>query len=215
MEYILAVLKVYFNSENKVYNIIVAVIYTGDIKKAPSQLNLDSLQLNIMQVFLSNFNTDDLYGDLKLKVENGDVLTNEDIMKFIILPLTETVADKKQELIEKTVELAKGVLNEQQQMFIIAGILVATDKFIEREYSNMIKEWISMTKVARLFEEEKIEYANNAVRNAMKNSVNAGNLARKMITAGEDYLKVMDYTGLTKEEVLNIQADLIPMAANQ
>jgi len=215
MEYILAVLKVYFNSENKVYNIIVAVIYTGDIKKAPSQLNLDSLQLNIMQVFLSNFNTDDLYADLKLKVENGDVLTDEDIMKFIILPLTETVSDKKQELIEKTVELAKGVLDEQQQMFVIAGILVATDKFIEREYSNMIKEWISMTKVARLFEEEKIEYANNAVRNAMKNSVNAGNLARKMIAAGEDYLKIMDYTGLTKEEVLNIQADLIPMAANQ
>ena len=72
-----------------------------------------------------------------------------------------------------------------------------------------------MTKVARLFEEEKIEYANNAVRNAMKNSVNAGNLARKMIAAGEDYLKIMDYTGLTKEEVLKIQAERIPMAANQ
>ena len=132
-------------------------------------------------------------------------------MKFIILPLTETVVDRKQELIEKTVELAKSVLDEQQQIFIIAGILVATDKFIEREYSNMIKEWISMTKVARLFEEEKIE----AVNKALKNTVNSKDLARKMIAAGEDYLKIMDYTGLTKEEVLNIQADLIPMAANQ
>ena len=103
--------------------------------------------------------------------------------------------------------------DEQQQIFIIAGILVATDKFIDKKYSNMIKEWISMTKVARLFEEEKIEYANNAVNNAVNAKVH--DLAQKMISAGEDYLKVMNYTGLTKEEILKIQAERIPMAANQ
>ena len=213
VEYILAVLKMYFGSEKKVYNIIVAVIYTGDIKEAPNHLSLDSLQINIMQVFLSNFNTDELYAELRRKVENGDILSDEDIMKFIVLPLTEPVTDKKQELIEKTVELAKEVSDEQQQIFIIAGILVATDKFIDKKYSNMIKEWISMTKVARLFEEEKIEYANNAVNNAVNAKVH--DLAQKMISAGEDYLKVMNYTGLTKEEILKIQAERIPMAANQ
>jgi len=175
MEYILAVLKMYFNSEKKVYNIIVAVIYTGDIKEAPNHLVLDSLQLNIMQVFLSNFDTDELYADLKRKVETGEILSDEDVMRFIVLPLTESVADKKQELIEKTIELAKGVTNEQQQIFIIAGILVATDKFIDKEYANMMKEWIAMTKVARLFEEEKIEAVNAKVRD----------LALKMISAGK------------------------------
>jgi hypothetical protein len=209
MEYIVAVLKMYFNSEKKVYNIIVAVIYTGDIKEAPNHLNLDSLQLNIMQVFLSNFDTDTLYTDLKRKVEAGEVLSDEDIMRFIVLPLTEPVADKKQNLIEKTVELAKGVSDEQHQIFIIAGILVATDKFIDKEYSNMIKRWISMTKVARLFEEEKIEAVNNAV------NAKVYDLALKMISAGEDYLKIMDYTGLTKQEVLKIQAERFPLAANQ
>jgi hypothetical protein len=64
----------------------------------------------------------------------------------------------------------------------------------------MVKGWISMTKVARLFEEEKIEYANNAVNSKIHE------LAFKMLSAGEDYLKVMDYTGLSKEEVLKIQA---------
>ena len=217
MEYILAVLKMYFNSEKKVYNIIVAVIYTGDVKEAPDHFNLDSLQLNIMQVFLSNFDTDELYMDLKRKVEAGEALSDEDIMKFIILPLTEPDAGKKQELIEKTVELAKGVSDEKQQIFIIAGILVATDKFIDKQYSNMIKGWISMTKVARLFEEEKIEAVNNAVKNAVNNAVSANthDIARKMISAGEDYLKVMVYTGLVKEDVLKIQAELFPMAANQ
>ena len=200
MGYILAVLKMYFKSDKKVYNIVVAVIYTGDIEEAPDQLELGSIQLNIMQVFLSNFDTVELYKDLKQKVEAGERLSDEDVMRFIILPLTEPVADKKQELIEKTVELAKGVSDEQQQIFIIAGILVATDKFIDKKYSNIMKEWISMTKVARLFEEEKIEYANNALNAQLHD------LALKMILAGEDYLKVMEYTGLTREEVLTIQA---------
>ena len=213
VEYILAVLKKYFNTEKKVYNIIVAVIYTGDIKEAPNQLNLDCLQLSIMQVFLSNFDTDEMYSDLRRKIEAGEILSDEDIMKFIILPLTEPDADKKQGLIEKTVELAKNVSDEQQQIFIIAGILVATDKFIDREYSNMIKEWISMTKVARLFEEEKIEAVNNAVNNAV--NANKHEMALKMILAGEDYLKVMDYTGLTKQEVLKIQAEQMPLAVSQ
>jgi len=60
----------------------------------------------------------------------------------------------------------------------------------------MIKGWISMTKVACLFEEEKIEALNTQLRD----------LALKMILAGEDYLKVVEYTGLTREEVLKIQA---------
>ena len=154
-----------------------------------------------------------LYTDLKRKVEAGEALSDEDIMKFIILPLTEPDAGKKQELIEKTVELAKGISDEKQQIFIIAGILVATDKFIDKQYSSMIKGWISMTKVARLFEEEKIEAVNKAVNNAV--SVNKHDIAQKMISAGEDYLKVMDYTGLAKEDVLKIQAELFPMAANQ
>ena len=53
-----------------------------------------------------------------------------------------------------------------------------------------------MTKVACLFEEEKIEALNTQLRD----------LALKMILAGEDYLKVVEYTGLTREEVLKIQA---------
>jgi hypothetical protein len=209
IEYVSSILKMYFNSEKKVYNIIVAVIYTGDIKEAPNQLTLDCLQLNIMQVFLSHFNTDELYADLRLKIEAGEKLSDEDVMKFIILPLTEPVINKKQGLIERAIELAKDISDEQQQIFVVAGILVAADKFIDKDYSNMIKEWISMTKVARLFEEEKIE-AINRVRREDKID-----LARKMLSTGEDYLKVMDYTGFSKEEVLKIQAELIPLAANQ
>ena len=103
LEYILLVLKRYFHLEKKVYNIVVLIIYTGDIKEAPNQLSLDSLQINIMQVFLSSFDTDVLYSELKQKVEAGEKLSDEDVMRFIILPLTEPNANNKQNLIEKII----------------------------------------------------------------------------------------------------------------
>ena len=52
-----------------------------------------------------------------------------------------------------------------------------------------------MTKVARLFEEEKIEAVNGADRNARVR------VAKEMLSDGEDILKVMKYTMLTRVEI--------------
>ena len=58
-------------------------------------------------------------------------------------------------MIEAAIDLAKQVDDERQQVFIIAGLLTAADKFIDKAYSNQVKEWLKMTQVARLYEEEK------------------------------------------------------------
>ena len=200
--YIHAVLKLFFNQNDKVYNIAVLVIYTGDIKSASAQFTIDCLQITINQVFLSNFNTDELYDSLSNKVTAGEPLTDEDTIKFIFLPLTESRPTKKQALIEKTIDLAKKVQDEQIQIFIIAGILVATDKFINRDYSNSIKEWIGLTKIGQLYEEEKIE----AVIRARKEDQII--LARKMLSKGYSYSEIMDLSGLSKNEVLEIQSEM-------
>jgi len=66
----------------------------------------------------------------------------------------------------------------------------------------MIKEWISMTKVARLFEEEKIDAINKAVADI------ANSLAKKMLLDDKDIIEIMKYSQLTKDEVLKIKRDL-------
>ena len=206
LEYILVVLRTYFRSEKKIYDIIVAVIYTGDIKTASSNFEMASLKLSIEQVFLSNFDTSEWYSELKKKVDAGEMLSDEDVMKFIVLPLTEPVASRKQGIIEKSITLAKNVVDAEQQMFIVAGILVATDKFIDKNYSNMIKEWIAMTKVARLYEEEKIEAVNEAVNEAVKDK--ARSFAKEMLLDNEDIVKIMKYSKLTRKEIKGIQEEL-------
>jgi thioredoxin-like negative regulator of GroEL len=131
-------------------------------------------------------------------------------------------------LIEKTIDLAKRVGDEREQMFIIAGVLVATDKFIDDEYSESIKEWLRMTKVARLYEEEKLEalakasrlhekekmeavsqaVANAAIQAEQARQDEKMSLLKTMLADGEDYLKIMRYTGFTKDEVKKAAAGL-------
>ena len=190
------------NEGTKVKRVVIAVIYTGDIKTAPSMFDLGALNIQVEQVFLSNFNTDEIYAEIRDKIDAGLCLDDDDVMKFIILPLTQPDKNRKQELIEDTIELAKRVQDEYQQVFIMAGILTATDKFIGRKYSEMIKEWIKMTKVARLFEEEKIEAVNEARREERMQ------IAKDMLAIGDDILKVMKITKLTRTEVEELQVSV-------
>lgn len=69
-------------------------------------------------------------------------------------------------MIEKSIELAKSIEVEQHQVFALAGIITFGDKVIDKASADRVKEWIMMTKVARLFEEEKQE-AVTSVRNSL------------------------------------------------
>ncbi|MCL1987604.1 MAG: hypothetical protein FWG64_06505, partial [Firmicutes bacterium] len=93
LQYVLALLKILANEKIEITNVIVAVIYTGDIKTAPAVHDLGAVRITVKQVFLSNFDTNQLHTDIKTKVERGERLTDEDIMRFIIWPLTEPNAD--------------------------------------------------------------------------------------------------------------------------
>ena len=125
------VLKYLFNEDSKLRKVVLLIIYTGKTKKTSSHFDLGSVQINIEQVFLSKFNTDLLYTELKNKIELCGALSDEDITKLIYLPLTETRDENIQGVIRSTVELAKSIKDERQQLFAISAILVVTDKFIK------------------------------------------------------------------------------------
>ena len=128
---------------------------------------MDSLSLNIDQVFLSHFNSDEIYSSLKSKIESGGQLSDEDVVRFIILPLMETGNEKKQVLIEKSIELAESISNEEQRYDIILGMLVASDKFIDRACFKRIKERLAMTNIARFYEEDKQKAIKEAIKEAV------------------------------------------------
>jgi hypothetical protein len=180
---------------DKIRKAVIVVIYTGDIQSAADYLDLGCMQLKIRQVFLSAFDGDKMYAELEKKVKANEPLSDEDVMRFIILPLT--AKRDKQPLIETAVSLAKEISDETNQSFIIAGILSVTDKFIDKDYSNKLKGWLKMTKVGRLFEEEKLEAINE----------NKKETAKILLEENVDILTIMKSTGLSKAAILKLRDD--------
>lgn len=142
------------------------VIYTGDIRKdeVSARYDIGALQIRIEPAFLSEMDGDKIYSRLKEKVETGEMLTDEELMEFIILPLSYPEKEKKEEKVRDTVSLAVQISDRNQQVFTLAGILAFTDKIIDREIANKIRRVIEMTQVAQIFEEEKQQAIQQAIQ---------------------------------------------------
>ena len=179
----------------RVVKVVIAVLYTGDVQQTVNELDLGGLHIQLEQVYLSKFDTDSLFSELEAKVKAKERLSDEDIMRFIILPLTQPDKKRKQSLIENTVALAKQVEDNTQQAFILAGILTATNKFIDPSYAKSVKEWLKMTQVARLLIDEALEERHIEIAKTM--------LIRKSLL--DD---IMAVTGFSESKVREIQVEL-------
>ena len=135
------------------------VIYTGDItrKQVSAEYNVGAVKMTLEPAFLSELDSDRIFRQLESKVEKNELLEDEDLMKFIIMPLSYRKKEEKEEKIRETVTLATHIQDRRQQLFTLAGILAFTDKLIDEETADRIRRMIEMTKVARIFEEEKLQ----------------------------------------------------------
>jgi len=219
--YAFRILEKYY--KDKKYKILIVVIYTGEIESAPNSLDAGSIQLSFEQVFLSKFDGTLMYDELKEKIRNNETLNEEDIMRFIILPLTKN--DDRQKFIKNTFELAKEIKDDAQRNFIVAGILSATYKFIDKQNLDKIWGWIEMTDFSRLIEERKDKAVKEAVKEAVKKTVKEKEeekieavnkkakekdmeYAIKMLRKGMEIVDIMELSGLQRVEILNLKKEL-------
>lgn len=227
LEYILRVLKIYQTEYGLNMKIRLLVIYTTDVvrEQVSDTLDVYSLKLKLSQAFLSELDSKVIKETITKKIKERKPLTEAELMQLIILPLTYKGESKKKESIQELFELTKEIEEEETQLFLLSGILVFTDKVIDQETAKQIKEWIRMTKVARLYEEEKIEAVNEAVtktiRQKEKEKVEAvqqkekekveaiQQMVKKMLEKGVDILNIMEITGLTRKMIEEIQQEII------
>ncbi len=157
LNYLTGVANRYLAEKKKCPSLRIVVIYTGDIKRgaASGEYNIGAVKLSVEMAFLSELDGPGILGRLRRKVSKGEWLNDEELMQFIILPLSYKGKEAKEEKIQEVVELAAQISDRGQQVFALAGLLVFTDKIIDREMANRIRRAIEMTQVARIFEEEK------------------------------------------------------------
>jgi hypothetical protein len=84
------------------------------------------------------------------------------------LPLTFREREQKQQALRETINLARQITDLRQQTFVLSGTLVFAGKIIDTETKQRVKEWIRMTQIGRMFEEEKEEAVREAVEQAIE-----------------------------------------------
>jgi len=211
VNYIARVMERYWKEQKKIPNLRMIVIYTGDVEHAKSILQMECLTLSLEQVFVSHLPDQRIYEKIKQKLENREKLTEQELMRLIILPLAAKGKADKQKRVEEVMELAKLIEDEGDQTFVIAGVLVCSDKFIDREYARRVRGYLSMTKVFQILEEEKQEAVLQAEKRGAKRGAKKATMEEKRKTAMRMILKsmdealIMEISGLSGEEIQKIR----------
>lgn len=128
----------------------VIVIYTADVERAPEIYNLEGVIIKVENAFLVNLNTEVIYKKLKDLVGQGQNLNEEELMQLMVLPLTVKGNRAKQDMIIKSVELAKTIVERTQKVQVLSGLLTFTDKIIDGTYRKRIKEELEMTQIGKM-----------------------------------------------------------------
>ena len=206
LNYIARVMEKYYQ-EDENFNLRLIVIYTGDVQSAEPVYETSYFTLRMEQAFLSHIDGETAFQNISQKLQSGVPLEDDDLMKPIILPLTMPGVEEKQKMLERVVSLAEQVTDGKQQIFILSGVIVASDKFINREYLEQIRRRINMTQIGKMYEKEKIEYGNQKVREtAIRERTN---MAKAMLDEGFELVKIMKITGLTEDELLRLQDEAV------
>lgn len=125
------------------------VIYTADVepREVTKEYDMGALQMEIQPAFLSEMDSREIMERLQAKVNAGEHLTDEEMMEFIILPLTYRGDRQKKQAIKEVLELARMIREDEVQRFVLSGILVFTDKVIDKEDREEIGRRLMMTQV--------------------------------------------------------------------
>ena len=189
--------------EDETFNLRLIVIYTSDVQSAEPTLETDCFTLRTEQAFLSHIDGEAAFNEIQGKLQTGIPLANDDLMRLVILPLTVPGAEGKQSMLERIVELAEQIPDERQRIFTLSGVIVASDKFIDRNYMDQIRRRINMTQLGQLYEKEKIEYGNQKAREKVIE------IAKSLLEDGTEIVKIMKVTGLTEAELLRLQNEKV------
>lgn len=154
MKYLNYIVRILERYKQEAKHIRMIVIYTADIEQAEDEFHAGCLTLRLEQAYLRKVDSKSIRDVLEKKLEDGVPLSDDELMQFIMLPLTYKGKEAKRVAVKDAVYLAKKITDKKNQMFVLSGILVFADKIIDARTADQIKEVIRMTQVAQLLLEE-------------------------------------------------------------
>lgn len=142
---------VLYYKENMPINTI--VVYSSNIKKAKTNINIGSIKYSVNAFYMSNLDGDAKYEYLKQKIQSNDILNSNDLLSLVFLPIMSSTKDKNERILE-SIRLAKQIKNNRNQMNSLALLYAFAEKFVDGNNMDKIKEVFGMTELGRLLREE-------------------------------------------------------------
>ncbi len=150
--YIMEVLDRYLR-EGKQPDIHMMILYTADVEGVNTVLECTACRIQVEASYLVEVPSGEWMEDAKKHISEGKV-TDEVLMHLVILPLTYKGEEEKQKAIRQCVDLARQIPDKEQESFVMAGILTFTDKVVNEETKQYIKEVLGMTQVGKMLMDE-------------------------------------------------------------
>lgn len=159
LNYLARLVKSLYNRNKRMPRIQIIVIYTADIKAGSTNptLDLGNVVMTTQEVFLTSWDTEKILEDIDRKVDTNEPLDEREMVQLIMVPLSTEGKDAKQEVIRRCIDTIEKVSNGELQQNLYGGLLAFTDKVIDAKDQEEIRRRLSMTKIEKMFYDEKME----------------------------------------------------------
>ena len=170
MDYVSRIIRRWYGENGEFPRLRIIIIYTADVSPGSTQGYYDFMgaSLTLSEGFLIAVDGDEIYRDIDRKLADGESLTEQDIMRLAIMPLTYRDRDRKQEAVSDAAQLAGGIADDEMKRMALAGIMAFSDKIITEAEAENIRRSIMMTKIEKILEREKREAIDEAVKKNTK-----------------------------------------------
>ena len=207
--YLARIVKRLYNELKRIPLIRIIIIYTADVEKGSTKPKLfaGSFSMELTEAFLIDQDSAAIWMSLKEKIENKARLSDEDLMRMVIYPLTFRGNALKRQAVTDIITLAKGMKDKQRMAFALKLIYVFSDKFITDEDADRIKEVLTMTKVDRLYYEEKRKALEENTKKVTEDVTLR--IARQCLLNGRSVEEVAADTDLPLEEVQKLAIGIL------
>ena len=156
LNYISRIVKRWLSETGDFPKLRLIIIYTGDVARNPSHRHIDfgCLTLTLNEGFLCEIDGEAVYNEIRDKLQAKQPLSQQDIMRLVILPLSFRGKHLQQQYLIKTIDLAEEITDNELYRSAFAGILAFSDKIISQKQSEDLRRRLQMTKVERIINRE-------------------------------------------------------------
>lgn len=131
--------------------VITYVLFSGKIKNPMTEFTEGSNTYRIRPIIMRHENADKVIANLQDKIQKGEILTREDLVPLILVPLMDGESSQK-ERIKSAYEITrKATMVDREEIRKIETVIYAmADKFLDEVDLEKVKEEVKMTRLGQM-----------------------------------------------------------------